>query len=192
MVVTIWIAWIILMFPVRLRAGQIVDEFGTYRSPQRQYGITVAQSPDNIVRVTFTHRTTRYWFLTSFVDGVSHDFEAEREWFACFDEYDRLWLFVGKWDPQWGDTRRLPSGGYKPHIQGVILEGFWFGQSRVLGGGNVVSSTGDWAGVPREFFDRIPDRHGNVWGENPALPDSPPPLTENQKQAAEAWLAQRR
>jgi hypothetical protein len=186
------IAAIVWFIPSRLDSGQIVDESGVYRSPQGHYRLTVSETPDHNVSLVLSRRASRFLLLSSFTDDRPIEFEAEREWFACFDEYERLWLFVGKWDSNWGESRKLPSGGYQPHVQSVLLEGFWFGRRGLLHGGNVVSSTGDWAGVPQEFFERIPAKHQAVWGENSKIPDTPPPLTESQRQAAESSLAERR
>jgi hypothetical protein len=186
------IAAIIWFMPSHLHSGQIVNEFGEYRSPQGHFGLTVSKTPRHNVRLVLSRRATRFLFLSSFTDDRPIEFEAEREWFACFDEYERLWLFIGKWDSRWGESRELPSGGYVPHVQSVLLEGFWFGPRGLLHGGNVVSSTGDWAGVPNEFFERIPAKHQAVWGKIPMIPDTPPPLTASQRQAAGSSLAARR
>jgi hypothetical protein len=74
----------------------------------------------------------------------------------------------------------------------VLLDGFWFTPSGLLRGSNVVSATGDWAGVPGEFFNRIPAKRDAVWGEIPAIPDTAPPLTQTQRQAAESLMVQKR
>jgi hypothetical protein len=186
-----------LFRPPRLQPGQIVGEFGTYRSPSGRLRLTISESTEGIVGITMRRPTKQFYVLNTYSEkGVAH-FEAEREWFLCFDEYDRLWLFVGRWDPRWGESRKMPSGGYCPPQASVGLAGFWFlqvnGRTGVTGGnggngGTVVSSTGHWEGVPPEFFERIPAKDEDIWGEIAPFPDAPPPLSQSQRRLAAMCL----
>lgn len=182
-----------LLRPPRLHPGQIVDDFGTYRSPSGRLRLSISESTEGNVNITMLRPVKRFHVLTTYSENGVGDFEAEREWFLCFDEYDRLWLFVGRWDPRWGELRKMPYGGYCPPQPSVQLAGFWFlqvdGQMGVTGGnggigGTLVSSTGHWEGVPPEFFERIPGKDEDFWGEIPPIPDAPPALSPSQRRMA--------
>ena len=183
------IAAILATIPEQLQPGEIVDDLGTYKSPRGSQFVVISEPTDGIVGVTMQYPSTRFYVLNTFADDTIHEFEIEREWFLCFDKYERLWLFRGKWDSKWGETQELPSGGHCPHVQSVVLRGFWFTSSKVFNGYNEVSSTGDWEGVPTGFFNRIPGKRKQVWGQIPAIPDSPPTLTQQQQSqlAASRW-----
>ena len=182
-----------LVRPSRVLPDQIIDECGTYISPGGRDRVRISLTPDGNVAVTMLRPSRRFRLLTTYFEGTPQEFESEREWFCCYDEYDRFWLFVGKWEPQWGESRRMSRGQSWPHVQSVTMEGFWFTPSGLLNGGNLVSSTGYWEGVPTEFFDRIPGKRDDVWGDDRPLPAKAPELSPAQRrQAAAYWQMQNR
>lgn len=78
-----------------------------------------------------------------------------------------------------------------PYAPAVLMQGSWFLPSGKLAlGGNVVSATGKWAGVPSAFFDRLPDKNQelSIWGNIPPIPQSPPPFTKQQQTMLEQKL----
>jgi len=165
-----------------LRPNQVVDSFGSYSLPNGRDRIAISKTPEGNVRVTFFHPQRKYYFLKTFFPRTLMEFEAERDWFLSVDDYDRIWLFIGRWDPKWGELRTLPSGGTIPYRAAVLMDGSWFdGTGQILNGGMVVSATGDWTGVPSEFFDRIPSKDKSEWGMVRFIPASPPPFSEQQK-----------
>jgi len=159
---------------VRLAPDQIVDQFGTYALPDGNQAYHVSRTADGHVRVRQLVRQTRFYFLPTTIEFLCAEFESERRWLLCFDRYDRLWLFVGKWEPQWGERSKLPSGGWWVNYQQVIVCDRF--------GIEVVSSTGNWAGVPTAFFDCLPGKQEPVWGGvSPPVPHSPPPLSATEE-----------
>jgi hypothetical protein len=184
--ILILLAWIVSRIPRRLQPGEVVDEFGVYRSPSGDRKIAISKSPDGLTHVSFQHWNLAYPFRPSSEEPFT-SFESRRDWFLCFDEFDRCWLFRGRWDAQWGKSWRSPTGAFWPHIQEVFVSGFFFDRSRPLYGTMIVSSTGQWEGVPQPFFDRIPAKHDAVWGQIPPIPDKPPRLSPSQLQNAQSF-----
>ena len=194
---SVWISAIVHFGPQsnRLQPGQIVEEFGTFRSPRGHFGVKISETTPGIISVTRLRAKPWLYFFTTYEQERPHDFDAERDWFVSFDNYDRLWTFRGKWDVSRGRPRRLPSGGSVPYYQAVSMTGFWFTPSRLVRGSNVVSHTGQWTGVPAEFLERIPGKGDEVWGGSGIRPipiDSPPFTRSQQREIEKSWTSKMR
>jgi hypothetical protein len=174
----------------RLQPDEIVREPGAYDSPGNRYRVVVAESDARTV--TFTLVSPRPWKRVAAI--LDHgrplpavaEFEVERDWFLCFDEYDRLWLFIGQREPG-TELRKTSSGGFVPRIQSVMMFGFFFLGTQPIDSVSVVSSTGDWKGAPPRFFAEIPGKEGApiaVWGEIPPIPGAPPGFSPAEHAAA--------
>ncbi|MBT6154745.1 MAG: hypothetical protein HOL01_10015 [Planctomycetaceae bacterium] len=198
-----WLVWLAVVFVAvavvgvlsalrtrNLTAGQIVDQPGQYLSPNGSFHLKITETKEGNIRLTRLNSKRRHYFIPSSVETLLFEFEGEREWFFCFDKYDRLWVFRGKWNSQWGETHEI-SGGFVPHVPDVLREGFMFNSGQIFSGFNAVSSTGDWAGVPPEFFDRMPDKRNGKWGNITLIPDHAPPLTRQQESMARETLRRR-
>ena len=177
LLVVVLLALLLFSTRDRLRPGQLVDDLGTYRSPWGRQKVEISKSPEGYISVTLSRRWRQSPLLNPYSSSGRTEFEAERDWFLCFDEYDRLWLFVGEWDRDWGELRELPSGGTRPYAQAVQHTGFHFNRNGVSRGSSVVSGMGKWEGVPKEFFERLPAKDDPGWGPASIVPETPPPLT---------------
>ncbi|WP_298862307.1 hypothetical protein [uncultured Gimesia sp.] len=186
----VFIVVIILLSRPRLKAGQVIDQFGTYRFPSGGHKLEINKTESGNVEVTVHWRTTRFYVIPLMVKDKFHTFESERDWFVSIDRYQRIWLFMGEWNKQWGKLRKMPSGGTVPYAQAVLMKGLMFTGSKQFGFGvQNVSETGDWAGVPQPFFNRIPDKEeASVWGGISSIPGSPPPFTKQQQKTITNWL----
>jgi len=99
----------------------------------------------------------------------------------CFDEYDRLWFYLGRWPGKPGTQRRLPGGGTRPDFQVVLLRGFHFtGGKKLTFKGTDVSQTGEWEGVPPGFFRRLPEASDSGWAAGAIVPPHPVSFTKAQ------------
>jgi hypothetical protein len=173
----------VLRLPRRLNPGQVVDQIGTYRFPSGGRQLEIVKTDDGHLEVMTKWPDKRWWPLPTWGRTSVGNFDVERQWFISVDECKRLWLFVGPWDPQWGRPRKLSSGGSASHVPTVLMEGKWFlPDGSVVSGSNDVSMSGDWTGVPAEFFDRIPGKSMPVWGNIPKIPVLPASFTERQMQ----------
>lgn len=168
--------------PPRLNSQQVVSTPGTYRFPTGHQAIQVAKDHLGNITITVHRQGTRLFFLPFTYTEPPITFESEREWFLSVDRYQRLWVFHGHWDREWGESRQMPSGGTIPYGPAVLLHGPFFQKDGALVSGScVVTETGDWAGVPAEFLARIRNSGNVKWGKATAIPDSPPPLTRVQE-----------
>ncbi len=168
--------------PPRLNSQQVVNQLGTYRFPTGNSTLQIAKDESGNLAITVHHQTTRFYFIPYTYTAPPIIFESEREWFVSVDKYQRLWVYHGHWDQTWGELRQMPSGGTIPCDPTVSLHGSYFTRNGVLVSGyNLVTETGDWAGVPAEFFTRIRDNGNAKWRNAPAIPDSAPPLTKQQE-----------
>lgn len=180
---------VLLRLPPKLEAGQVIDQVGVYRFPAGGHQLEIKETADNIVHIMFHRRIMEVeLFSTPIYSRLAADrpitFEAERDWFVSVDRYQRLWIFRGRWDKEWGALRPIPSGGTVPYAPAILMQGSWFLPSgKLVIGGNVVSETGEWAGVPSAFFDRLPDKNQelSVWGNIPPIPQSAPAFTKQQQ-----------
>lgn len=161
-----------ISFP-RLQPDEIVDQFGIYRLPRDGRMLKITQDDDGNVVVSV---------FGGFSSKVLTTFESERGWFLCVDRFQRLWIYHGHWDRDWGALRKMPSGGTVPYAPAVYLEGLtFFRPGRLAGGSQVVTHTGNWEGVPQSFLDRIPDRESAQWGNTPPVPTKSPHFTRSQE-----------
>lgn len=187
------LALIVLTGAERLAPDDVARSCGTYLSPRGKL-LVVKDADNGMIQIQFESR--RWWqrVLNRVNQRVrpqpDWEFERERDWFFCFDKYDRLWVFIGRRDPAIAH-RQTSSGGFVPRIQSVLMSGFWFVGSRPIGGACVVTDTGDWQGVPPRFFEQIPckaDPSVDVWGEIPPIPATPPEFTPGERAAAAVFL----
>ena len=162
----------------------MIDQFGTFRFPSGSNRLEIEKTASGNVEVTIHRRRGGFHFFPSIHKHGPLSFEAERDWFVCVDRYQRVWVFRGRWKKEWGNIRKMPSGDVVPSPQSVLM----FGMYSSNDGGIVFSFfinslMGDWSGVPPAFFDRIPDKDQgtSAWGKIPKIPNSPPPLTKQQK-----------
>tara|TARA_R110002095_G_C4251835_1_gene240262 strand:- start:31725 stop:32408 length:684 start_codon:yes stop_codon:yes gene_type:complete len=187
---------VLLSLPPKLKAGQVIDQYGVYRFPTGGQRVEIKKTAANNVQIIFHRRFVEFsLFSIPIYSRLAADqpisFEAERDWFVSVDRYQRLWIFHGRWDQEWGALRPMPSGGTVPYPAAVLMQGSWFlPKGKLATGGNVVSMTGEWAGVPSTFFERIPDKDQGVstWGGIPPIPVSPPPFTKKQQTMIELKL----
>lgn len=167
--------------PRTLSPGEMVSGPGLYRSPHGGYRIRLAGPSGGFKTVTLERRRPRFWVWFEYVPYTPNLVDEEREWFLCFDKYDRLWKFKGAWDPAWGKTRLQPSGGTAVWVPSVTLEGAMYthgrGPDRAV---CVVSEVGNWEGIPPEFFSRVLERRGATWRD---VPEIAPEYTEAQSAA---------
>lgn len=176
--------------PRRLVPGEVIDRLGVFRFPTGNRTLSITRDDFGNIHVTVHYQTTRFYLIPhSYADSLIV-FESERDWFLSVDQYERLWLYRGHWDREWGKLRRMPSGGTISYAPAVIMEGAVVTTSGQLfsGNRNVVTETGYWAGVPQDFFDRIPGRNGAQWGNVKPLPKTAPQFTKQQQQQIEARL----
>lgn len=176
--------------PRTLNAGEVIDQFGTYRYPDGRKLVEITRTEAGNVELTISRLSYRYYIIPTRTSDHLHTFEAERDWFVSVDRYQRLWLFVGSWDRKWGPLRKMPSGGTIPYAQSVLMQGLVFYRPDRLGECSMnASAMGDWRGVPHAFFERIPNKNKTeaVWGGIPPIPVRPPDFTMQQN----TMLAQR-
>ncbi len=197
-----WQAWLVVLFATvavvailfalrtpNLTPGQIVDQSGQYHSPNGRFYLEITETTEGNIRLSQLESTRRFSIIPSTTEIRVFEIESERGWFVCFDKYDRLWVYEGKWNPRWDKIRE--SFGVSPHSPVVSQHGFVYLSGRAVRGSSVVSIAGDWAGVPPEFFDRIPDKWSRKWGDIPPIPTSAPPLTPQQEGMAKSFILRR-
>jgi hypothetical protein len=179
------VAVLVWITPPVIEAGQVVDQFGSFRYPAGGHRLEIKKTDEGNVQITIFRRSTRYFFIPVMTKYSFRTFEAERDWFVSVDRNQRLWLFQGRWKKEWGKLREMPSGGTIPYGQGILMDGIWFLPTGQLAKGTtVVMNNSDWTGCPPEFFERIPgkDQGQPVWGgEIPQFPQSPPAFTKQQE-----------
>lgn len=149
--------------PRVIRTDQIIDQYGMYLSPTRRQLVEIVKRDTGSVQAMLY-----YWGVGR--DGVyrhytsrRYEFEAERNWFLTVDRYERLWLYRGPWNRNWPNRRDMPSGGTVPYPPSVLMDGWWFDRrSQLCIGCLDVSLTATWGDVPREFYDRIPDKNSRI------------------------------
>ncbi|WP_459554517.1 hypothetical protein [Lacunimicrobium album] len=158
----------------RLKVGQVVDRVGEYRYPSGDRRLKIIEDADGNIAISTQYRVMRYYLFPVWFENNNTLFESERDWFATVDQYERLWVYHGPWDKAWGPKRKMPSGGTVPYPPAVIVDGVIpFGRRGFRRGSMVVSSIGDWRGVPWEFFHRIPDKNDGTWGHGQTIPATP-------------------
>lgn len=190
------ISIVVINTPPHLEADEIVREYGTYVSPGKRFRVVVEETDNQMIKVGFESKPTFRLVVQRFFNRsrrrqvpVFSEFEVERDWFLCFDEFDRLWIFTGRRDPKI-EARKTSGGGTRPRVQSVMMKGFSFINGRTMGTEMVVTGIGDWRGVPPQFFDQIPGKDDpslSIWGENPPIPADPPEFTPAERAAALAY-----
>jgi len=150
----------------QLRAGQLVHNCGEFRFPNDSRTLEVSELESGNVSIAIRAESSVVWcipftkipYRTSSQSYIKHQVvvESERDWFGSVDRYNRLWIFYGRWNKQWGQLRELPGGGTRPYAPAVILQGFSFSPSGTLvRGSKLVMRSGDWAGAPTRFLQRV-------------------------------------
>lgn len=183
---------VLALRPRRLEPGECLSDPGVYRSPGGRYRITISAPANGFKSISLTRRRRHFgiWYETVASDTKLVD--QERDWFHCFDQYDRLWSYEGPWNKAWGPTRRRPGGGHSQHAPSVILDGAMYIQGRgPMRASSVVSTVGNWAGIPKPFLDRIPDKDSQVWGDIPSIPAVPPEYTAAEDLAIRQCMSSR-
>ena len=178
--------------PRTLTAGEVIDESGVYCYPGGKKLVEITRTQAGNIEITTSRLSYLYYIIPRRTVDQFHTFEAEREWFVSVDQYQRLWLCVGRWHKEWGPNRKMPSRETVPWVQSVLMQGLMLLESGdVAMGVNVPSLTGDWEGVPQAFFDLIPgkDKKVPVWGEVEPIPESPPKFTKKQEKKLTQKLA---
>lgn len=182
----------------QLTAGQIVQATGKLRLPSGKRWLEVAEDDTGNVHIE-VHRDstvvrcipfTRIPYHTSpwaYVE-TSVVIESERDWFVCVDQYDRLWVYYGRWDKQWGKLRELSCGSTRSYPPDVLRLGMSFLPSGDITplSREVVTATGDWVGVPAEFLRRVQ----RATKSEPAFPapSQSPKFTPEQQQKISRWF----
>lgn len=190
------LTFLVLTGAERLEPDEVVRNCGRYVSPGRRFQVVVSETENDTVRIVVESPNPWKRFLSRFRNsnypypGLIAETEVELDWFLCFDEYDRLWMFLGPWDRGWGPLRQLPSGGTGGYTQHVEMYGFFFLGPRPVGGMSTVSHRGDWRGVPPKFFGQIPGKEDTsvaVWGTHPTIPATPTKFTRAERTAAASF-----
>ncbi|MEP3478731.1 MAG: hypothetical protein ABJZ55_05745 [Fuerstiella sp.] len=175
----------------QLGPGQIVEDCGKFRFPRGNRTLHLSEDDHSNVHIAVHVRSsvvccvpfTTIPYRTVPWESVEHEVvvESEREWFASVDRYDRLWVYYGRWDKQWGNLRKLPGGGTRPYAPAIIMHGLSFLRSGGLTvHGQVVSDTGDWGGVPADFLKRVQEATELETDEKCVIPATPPTFTSQQ------------
>lgn len=184
-IVAVLVLAVVVSGPQRLQPGEVIDEFGEYRFPSGNRKLSITKDESGNVRVAI-HRQKFPFYCGPygyFPADMPEFFESERNWFVSVDQYNRLWEYRGHWDREWGALRQMPSGGTIPYAPAVFLNGMFFTSSGFLvRGESVVTATGHWAGVPEQFFNRIPDRESAQWGTVPPIPTERPQFSGQEKE----------
>jgi len=156
--------------------GEIIENVGSYRSPSGKYRIEIRKTDAETIEISKLTTSWRYHVVPVRSRSNVATFSPKRDWFLCFDQYDRLWFYHGIWDRSWGMPADSRSYGAAVH-----LEGFRSLQNNsFIGGAFVVSEIGGWEGVPEAFFDRLPANGDAAWGKQSPLPEAPPEYTSKQ------------
>ena len=191
-VIAVAAALVLATRPRQLEPGECVSEPGVYRSPGGGYRITISAPANGFKSITLTRRRRHFGIWYETVGSDTKLVDQERDWFHCFDQYDRLWSYQGPWNKVWGPTRRHPGGGHSQHTPSVILDGAMYIQGRgPMRATSVVSAGGNWAGIPKPFFDRIPDKDSRAWGDIPSIPAAPPEYTAAEHLAIRQCMSSR-
>ena len=175
--------------PPKLEAGQVIDECGFYRFPSGGHQLEIKKTTENNMQITVHRRVVEFsLFSIPVYSRLAPDqptyFGAERDWFVAVDRYQRLWIYRGPWDLEWGAPRLLPSRGYGQLFPAVTMDGSWFEPNgELVTGGYVASMTGNWDGVPPAFFERMPKQFHDPreWPDVPPVPESAPAFTKQQE-----------
>jgi hypothetical protein len=188
----------------QLAAGQIVDKCGKFRFPDGNRILQIWQDDVGNTRIVVHAKSSvasHIPFTQVPYKTVSRDyipfryvFESERGWFASVDQYDRLWVYYGGWDKQWGQLRKLPSGWTRPYPPAVTRHGVSFLPtiSVPILNDQIVSETGDWAGVPAQFFHRVRNASEVKNDILTSLPADAPTFSPVQHKQITKWLEQAR
>ncbi|MBL8820405.1 MAG: hypothetical protein JNL58_30555 [Planctomyces sp.] len=171
---------------------QMVQTVGIYKFPNGTRTLEVTEDNNGNVCITVRIQAstslliplTKLTFRTGSADFIEHQivFESERDWFAAVDSFDRLWIYYGRWNKQWGDLRKLPGGGTRPYQAAVIMHGLSFLDSQsVVQGSQVVTDTGHWDGVPAQFLEQVRSAMLSETNSDLQIPSHPPAFTSEQQ-----------
>jgi len=185
-----------------LRAGQIVENIGEFRFPRGKRTLQLSEDDNGNVHIAVYVQSSAVWcipftkipYRTRLLNHIEHRviFESERHWFATVDQYDRLWIYYGCWDKQWGKLRQLPSGGTRPYSPAVIRHGLSLlpnGSITPLDG-RIIDDTGDWVGVPKKFLHHVQKAMESETDYQPVIPAKAPAFTPEQHNQLTQWLKQ--
>ncbi len=110
-------------------AGEIIDQFGTYISPNRTCTLEIGTNASGklVVAYNLNHTET----------GNSWVRPKHATWFATIDDNDCLWFYI---------KGRAPD---RDELIGVTI-------NHSLNRTTHVGSGGGWEGIPDSFFERLP------------------------------------
>lgn len=120
--------------PHTVAPGIIVDSFGEYQTltGQTRFVISPHEDPSKREIVAAAESVGRKYPI-----GVV--FDADADWFAAFDESDRVWLYTS-------------SDGVR----------CWHKSEGIISG---ISQVGDanWQGIPKSFLEKLPQKNRAVY-----------------------------
>ena len=118
------------MAPKRVAANVLIQETGRYASPDGEFVVDVWEDNEGELKFFF-HRQKN-----GSGGGPAKSFQAESDWFLCWDSQDRLWSYVPEQDHHCCRT--------------------WYANAEASGTGGA-GSLGGWEGIPPSFFARLPE-----------------------------------
>ncbi len=155
-----------------LLAGQPVNAIGTYRLQNGDRTLEIEKDETGEMNAAIRSPATRPLFPFTKIAFLNVQyrrnesqvgFDGRCEWVVSVDEYNRLWVCVSS------RTSRVPIvsvHGLLPQQSGTLVKGF-----------EVVTSTGNWTGIPEQFLKRIRDTYN---AEDGMFPEKPPEFTAEQ------------
>lgn len=114
--------------PKRVAENTVIDEAGIYESPRGTQIVNVSREDGGRLKIAVAWRKGG--------GGATTPFQANSDWFMCFDSDDRLWTYVPEQD------RHLCHCWYTTDKSSGTL---------------TAGELGGWQGVPQSFLARLPE-----------------------------------
>lgn len=118
--------------PKRVAANVLIEKTGRYRSPNGKMHLDIWEENEGELKF-FVYRQKNGGRSGG---GPTNPFQAESDWFMCWDYNDRLWSYVPEQDHQYCRN--------------------WYANAEASGTGGS-GELGGWEGIPSSFFTRLPD-----------------------------------
>lgn len=118
--------------PKRVAANVLIEESGRYRSPTGKGLLNIWEEKEGELKFFVYHQKME----GRDGGGPAKPFQAESDWFMCWDSQDRLWSYVPEQDHQ---SCRC-----------------WYANEEASGTGGA-GEHGGWEGIPPSFFARLPE-----------------------------------
>lgn len=175
-----------------IKVGEIVDKKGRFRFPEGNRILAISEdATGNICVVVLAPSKVimcvpiigiPYRTVPSHVTESRDIFESERNWFVSVDQYDRLWVYYGRWEKSWGPLRELPGGTTRPYAPAVLVYGLELTRpdAPVFSGWSV-NETSDWVGVPAPFLEKVRNATTTEPEDKLFLPTETPAFTPHQE-----------